>query len=64
EGGAQGEHKLARALLPVTTTSAHWLAQPQFLAAVDRYLSAERAGIQNYLGALHQHSPFKTAMLD
>ncbi|MFZ3161766.1 MAG: peptidogalycan biosysnthesis protein, partial [Rhodoferax sp.] len=64
EGGAQGEHKLARALLPVTTTSAHWLAQPQFLAAVDRYLSAERAGIQNYLEALHQHSPFKTAMLD
>jgi hypothetical protein len=64
EGGAQWEHKLARALLPVTTTSAHWLAQPQFLAAVDRYLSAERAGIQNYLGALHQHSPFKTAMLD
>ncbi|MGB4584148.1 MAG: GNAT family N-acetyltransferase [Rhodoferax sp.] len=64
EGGAQGEHKLARALLPVTTTSAHWLAQPQFLAAIDRYLSAERAGIQNYLGALHQHSPFKTAMLD
>ena len=64
EGGAQGEHKLARALLPVTTTSAHWLAQPQFLAAVDRYLSAERTGIQGYLGALHQHSPFKTAMLD
>ncbi|MDO8319805.1 GNAT family N-acetyltransferase [Rhodoferax sp.] len=64
EGGAQGEHKLARALLPVTTTSAHWLAQPQFLAAVDRYLSAEREGIQDYLGALHQHSPFKSAMVD
>jgi hypothetical protein len=59
EGGAQGEHKLARALLPVTTTSAHWLAQPQFLAAVDRYLSAEREGIQNYVEDLTQHSPFK-----
>ena len=59
EGGAQGEHKLARALLPVTTTSAHWLAQPQFLAAVDRYLSAERAGIQNYVEDLKQHSPFR-----
>ncbi len=59
EGGAQGEHKLARALLPVTTTSAHWLAQPQFLAAVDRYLNAEREGIQNYVEDLTQHSPFK-----
>jgi len=28
EGGAQGEHKMARALMPVRTTSLHWLAQP------------------------------------
>ena len=28
EGGAQGEHKMARALLPVQATSAHWLAPP------------------------------------
>ena len=62
EGGAQGEHKLARALLPVTTTSAHWLAQPQFLAAVDRYLSAERAGIQSYVEDLKQHSPLKSGI--
>ena len=30
EGGAQGEHKLARGFLPVTTRSAHWLAHPKF----------------------------------
>ena len=60
EGGAQGEHKLARALLPVTTTSAHWLAHPQFFAAIGRYLSAERAGIQNYVDELWQHSPVKS----
>ncbi|MCM2342697.1 GNAT family N-acetyltransferase [Rhodoferax sp.] len=59
EGGAQGEHKLARALLPATTTSAHWLAQPQFLAAIERYLSAERAGVQSYVEDLNHHSPFK-----
>jgi predicted N-acyltransferase len=62
EGGAQGEHKLARALLPVTTTSAHWLAHPQFFAAIDRYLSAERAGIQNYMEDLWQHSPMKSSI--
>jgi predicted N-acyltransferase len=26
EGGAQGEHKMARGFLPVATRSAHWLA--------------------------------------
>ncbi|RZI97726.1 MAG: GNAT family N-acetyltransferase, partial [Haliea sp.] len=30
EGGAQGEHKMARALMPIRTTSAHWLAHPAF----------------------------------
>jgi len=59
EGGAQGEHKLARALLPVTTTSAHWLAHPQFFAAVDNFLTQEREGIGQYMGELERHSPFK-----
>ncbi len=61
EGGAQGEHKLARALLPVTTTSAHWLAHPQFFAAVDNFLTQEREGIGQYVGELERHSPFKAA---
>ena len=60
EGGAQGEHKLARALLPVTTTSAHWLAHPQFFAAVDDFLNQERMGIGEYVNELERHSPFKT----
>jgi len=59
EGGAQGEHKLARALLPVTTTSAHWLAHPQFFAAVDDFLARERAGVSAYMNDLNDHSPFK-----
>jgi len=59
EGGAQGEHKLARALLPVTTTSAHWLAHPQFFAAVDNFLTQERVGISQYVDELESRSPFK-----
>lgn len=59
EGGAQGEHKLSRALLPVTTTSAHWLAHPQFFAAVDHFLTQEREGIGQYMNELERHSPFK-----
>ncbi len=59
EGGAQGEHKMARALLPVKTTSAHWLAHPAFADAVERFLEREGAGIDNYLDDLAQRSPFK-----
>jgi predicted N-acyltransferase len=59
EGGAQGEHKLARALLPVTTTSMHWLAHPQFFGAVNDFLTRERDGIADYMSDLQTHSPFK-----
>ena len=59
EGGAQGEHKMARALLPVKTTSAHWLAHPAFADAVARFLEREGQGIGEYLGELQQRSPFK-----
>ena len=30
EGGAQGEHKMARALLPIKATSAHWILHTQY----------------------------------
>ena len=59
EGGAQGEHKMARALLPVKTTSAHWLAHPSFSDAVERFLEREGQGIGEYLDELGQRSPLK-----
>jgi predicted N-acyltransferase len=62
EGGAQGEHKMARALLPVKTTSAHWLAHPAFADAVERYLAREGEGIANYMEDLEKRSPFKASM--
>jgi predicted N-acyltransferase len=61
EGGAQGEHKMARALMPVKTTSAHWLAHPAFADAVERFLEREGAGIENYMDHLGERSPFKAA---
>ena len=59
EGGAQGEHKMARALLPVKTTSAHWLAHPAFADAIERFLEREGNGIENYVEDLERRSPFK-----
>ncbi|MBD8049026.1 GNAT family N-acetyltransferase [Limnohabitans radicicola] len=61
EGGAQGEHKMARALLPTPTVSAHWLAHPGFAEAVQRYLEREGQGIDAYLDELQLHSPMKRA---
>lgn len=59
EGGAQGEHKMARALLPVKTSSAHWLQHPAFADAVQHFLEREGQGIQNYLEHLDQRTPLK-----
>ena len=50
---------MARALLPVKTTSAHWLAHPSFAEAVERFLEREGAGITNYMDDLVQRNPFK-----
>ena len=61
EGGAQGEHKMARALMPVKTSSAHWLAHPAFADAVERFLEREGQGIGHYLEHLEQRSPFRRA---
>jgi predicted N-acyltransferase len=59
EGGAQGEHKMARALLPVKTSSAHWLAHPAFADAVERFLAREGEHIGEYMDHLAQRSPLK-----
>jgi predicted N-acyltransferase len=61
EGGAQGEHKMARGLLPVQTWSAHWLAHPQFARAVGDFLAREGAGVEHYLDELNERLPFKAA---
>jgi hypothetical protein len=59
EGGAQGEHKMARGLLPVATTSAHWLAHPQFAQAVEDFLTREGVGVGAYMNELRERNPFK-----
>ena len=59
EGGAQGEHKLARGFLPVKCNSAHWLKEPRFAKAVDDFLRREGGGIERYVDELNEHKPFK-----
>jgi len=59
EAGAQGEHKLARGYLPVETHSLHWIAEPAFRTAVDRYLQAERRAVGEEIEVLTAYGPFR-----
>jgi predicted N-acyltransferase len=59
EGGAQGEHKLARGFTPVRTFSGHWLSEPAFGDAVARFLQRESRGVEAYVDELEARSPFK-----
>jgi predicted N-acyltransferase len=60
EGGAQGEHKMARGFLPEPTCSAHWLAEPAFADAIDRFLAREGNAMAGYIDELRERSPFLT----
>ena len=60
EGGAQGEHKMARGFMPKTIQSAHWLADQQFSNAVKLYLKREHAGMAAYVDELAEHTPLKS----
>ena len=59
EGGAQGEHKLARGFEPQQTWSAHSLAHPAFAEAVERFLERESEGVAHYISELNDHLPFR-----
>lgn len=59
EGGAQGEHKMARGFLPEKTWSAHLLARPEFSDAVEKFLERETNGVELYIDDLQQHTPYR-----
>lgn len=59
EPGAQGEHKVPRGFEPVQTWSAHWIAAPDFRAALEHYLGNETALMQEYMNELSDHLPFR-----
>jgi len=61
EGGAQGEHKMARGFLPTTLHSAHWIEDPSFSNAVKRFLEREHEGMAAYVDELEQHIPLKSS---
>ncbi len=59
EPGAQGEHKIARGFLPTFVHSRHWIAQPDFAAALARWCEEEALAVRRYALTLQAHTPFK-----
>ena len=59
EAGAQGEHKISRGYLPITTYSAHYIVDPGLRRAIDEYLQRERAYVAAAAEELAQTAPFR-----
>ncbi|MBO6902589.1 MAG: N-acetyltransferase [Rhizobiaceae bacterium] len=59
EAGAQGEHKLARGYMPVTTHSAHHIVHAGLRNAVEDYLVRERQDVAAIGEYLAQRGPFR-----
>ncbi len=59
EGGAQGEHKIHRGLLPVNLYSMHYLLDDRFNEAVNQFLKREGQSMVQYINELEDHRPIK-----
>jgi predicted N-acyltransferase len=61
EGGAGGEQKLARGLLPRRTFSAHWIRHRGLAHAIGDYITREAMAVEAEMRACLDHSPFARA---
>ena len=60
EAGAQGSHKLARGYMS-HTYSVHWIVNPSFREAVDRFLEDEREYVDQEIDSIEErYSPFRS----
>jgi predicted N-acyltransferase len=59
EPGTQGEHKVSRGFEPAITWSAHYIADPQFRAAIAEYLAREAGAVQAYAQEVQGHVPYR-----
>ena len=59
EAGAQGPHKIQRGYMPVTTYSAHWIADPGFRKAVADFVARERRHMEQERAAMAEFAPYR-----
>ncbi|XP_020587997.1 uncharacterized protein LOC110029867 isoform X3 [Phalaenopsis equestris] len=59
EAGAQGEHKIQRGYLPVTTYSCHYILDDGFRNAIADFLVRETDQVKLVMKSLNESGPFK-----
>jgi predicted N-acyltransferase len=61
EPGTQGEHKVPRGFVPTLMSSAHFVADPRFAAAIRDFAAREARGVDTYAAAVQSHVPYHRA---
>jgi predicted N-acyltransferase len=61
EPGTQGEHKVPRGFVPTFTSSAHFIVDPRFAAAIRDFARREARGVDHYAAAVQSHVPYHRA---
>ena len=64
EAGAQGPHKIQRGYLPRTVYSAHWIEDPNFRDAVERFVDQERREVEHEIEGLMGYSSYRSTEND
>ncbi len=58
EPGTQGEHKVPRGFVPTLMSSAHFVADSRFAAAIRDFAAREARGVDTYAAAVNEHVPY------
>lgn len=58
EPGTQGEHKVPRGFVPTLTSSAHYIGDERFAAAIRDFAAREARGVDDYAAAVNEHVPY------
>jgi predicted N-acyltransferase len=61
EPGTQGEHKVPRGFVPTLMSSAHFVADPRFAAAIRDFAAREARGVDRYAADVNEHVPYHRA---
>jgi uncharacterized protein len=61
EPGTQGEHKVPRGFVPTMTSSAHYIVDERFAAAIRDFAAREARGVESYAAAVNEHVPYHRA---
>jgi hypothetical protein len=61
EPGTQGEHKVPRGFIPTLMSSAHFVVDRRFAAAIRDFAAREARGVDNYAAAVSEHVPYHRA---